>query len=197
MAFDPGHPFPFISHRSKNFAVVVRPQRRTRLARVKIPPALPRFVPIPSSEGGRAAAPFQFAFLEDVIRGNLDQLFPEVEIVGAHLFRVIRDAGVEAPDDDGDDLSESAARSSRYATRRLQQHVEAAMPRRILTTLIDNFEVDDDIVIRSNQRLDLADWMALHRLPLPHLKDAPFVARAWWIRSAIPACSTTSASRTS
>jgi polyphosphate kinase len=182
LAFDPGHPFPFISHRSKNFAVVVRPQRRTRLARVKIPPALPRFVPIPSSEGGRQAAPFQFAFLEDVIRGNLDQLFPDVEIVGAHLFRVIRDAGVEALDDSGDDLLESVDRTlkqMRHAPPSLLQ-VEAAMPRRVLTTLIENFEVDDDIVIRSNQRLDLADWMALHRLPLPHLKDAPFVARAWW-----------------
>ena len=57
LAFDPGHPFPFISHRSKNFAVVVRPQRRARFARVKIPPSLPRFVPIPSSEGGRTGRP--------------------------------------------------------------------------------------------------------------------------------------------
>ena len=182
LAFDPGHPFPFISHRSKNFAVVVRPRRRTRLARVKIPPPLPRFVPIPSSEGGRQAAAFQFAFLEDVIRANLDQLFPDVEIVGAHLFRVIRDAGVEALDDSGDDLLESVDRTLkqiRHAPPTLLQ-IEATMPRRVVTTLTDNFEVDDDIVIRSNQRLDLADWMALHRLPLPHLKDAPFVARAWW-----------------
>ena len=80
LAFDPGHPFPFISHRSKNFAVVVRPQRRTRFARVKIPPPLPRFVPIPSSEDRRQAAPFQFAFLEDVIRANLAQLFPDVRL---------------------------------------------------------------------------------------------------------------------
>jgi polyphosphate kinase len=182
LAFDPGHPFPFISHRSKNFAVVVRPRRRTRLARVKLPPPLPRFVPIPSSEGGRQATAFQFAFLEDVIRANLDQLFPDVEIVGAHLFRVIRDAGVEALDDSGDDLLESVDRTLkqiRHAPPTLLQ-IEATMPRRVVTTLTDNFEVDDDIVIRSNQRLDLADWMALHRLPLPHLKDAPFVARAWW-----------------
>ena len=71
------------------------------------------------------------------------------------------------------------------------------MPRRVVTTLVDNFEVDDDIVIRSNQRLDLADWMALHRLPLPHLKDAPFSPARGGIHSAIPACSTTSANRTS
>ena len=81
LAFDPGHPFPFVSHRSKNLAVVVRPQRRNRFARVKIPPSLPRFVPVPSSETGRTRAAFEFAFLEDVIRGNLAQLFPEVPIV--------------------------------------------------------------------------------------------------------------------
>ena len=38
LAFDPGHPFPFISNRSRNFAVVVRHQRRTKFARVKVPP---------------------------------------------------------------------------------------------------------------------------------------------------------------
>jgi polyphosphate kinase len=181
LAFDPGHPFPFISHRSQNFAVVVRPQRRARLARVKIPPALPRFVPIPT-EHRRPAARFQFAFLEDVIRGNLDQLFPAVQMIGAHLFRVIRDAGIEALDDSGDDLLESVDRTlkqMRHAPPALLQ-IEAAMPRRVVTMLTDNFEVDDDIVIRSSQRLGLADWIALHRLPLPHLKDAPFVARAWW-----------------
>ena len=37
LAFDPGHPFPFISNRSKNFAVVIRHNRRTKFARVKIP----------------------------------------------------------------------------------------------------------------------------------------------------------------
>ena len=98
LAFDPGHPFPFISHRSKNFAVVLRHGRRKRFARVKIPPALPRFVPIPASDVGRTD-PYTFAFLEDVIRANLGELFPGVDIQEAHLFRVIRGAGVESVDE--------------------------------------------------------------------------------------------------
>jgi polyphosphate kinase len=181
LAFDPGHPFPFISHRSKNFAVVVRPERRARLARVKIPPVLPRFVPIPAGETGRDGS-FVFAFLEDVIRANLDQLFPGVDIGGAHLFRVIRDAGVDVVDEAGDDLLETVDRTlkeMRHAPPSLLQ-IESNMPPRVVTTLVENFEVDDDIVIRSNQRLDLADLMALYRLPLPYLKDAPFVPRALW-----------------
>src|SRR5262249_39915694 len=75
LAFDPGHPFPYISNRSKNFAVAVRHNRRTKFARVKVPDILPRFVPVPSTDGPT------FAFLEDVIRQNLHQLFPDVDVI--------------------------------------------------------------------------------------------------------------------
>jgi polyphosphate kinase len=182
LAFDRGHPFPYVSHRSKNFAVVVRPDRRNRFARVKVPPRLARFIPIPQSALPQGAAAFAFAFLEDVIRLNLDQLFPDVTLVSAHLFRVIRDAGIEALDDNGDDLLETVDRTLkqiRQAPPSLLQ-VEANTPNRVVDTLVENFEVDDDIVIRSGSRLDLADWMALHRLPMPHLKDKPFTPRPVW-----------------
>ena len=49
LAFDPGHPFPFISNLSKNFAVVVRHGGRTKFARVKVPDVLPRFIPLPQA----------------------------------------------------------------------------------------------------------------------------------------------------
>ena len=54
LAFDPGHPFPFISNLSKNFAVVVRHGGRTKFARVKVPDVLPRFIPLPEALGARA-----------------------------------------------------------------------------------------------------------------------------------------------
>jgi polyphosphate kinase len=46
--------------------------------------------------------------------------------------------------------------------------------------LMENFEIEDDIVLRSADRLGFSDWMALHRLPIPSLKDAPFVPRTLW-----------------
>ncbi|MGE3177807.1 MAG: polyphosphate kinase 1 [Vicinamibacterales bacterium] len=179
LAFDPGHPFPLISNRSKNLAVVVRHRRRTKFARVKLPALLPRFVPVASPEGGTGYA---FAFLEDVIRLNLPALFNGVEVVGAHLFRVIRDADIELPDDGSDDLMESVDRSlkrMRHGALSLLE-VEAAMPKRVLNILAENFEIEDDVVVRSAGRLDFSDWMALHRLPLPLLKDAPFAPRMLW-----------------
>jgi polyphosphate kinase len=179
LAFDPGHPFPLISNRSKNFAVAVRHNRRTKFARVKVPDTLPRFVPLPGSgrRGGHT-----FAFLEDVIRMNLGELFSGIEVVGAHLFRIIRDTDMELREDGADDLLESVdkqLKEMRYGTPSLLQ-VEASMPRRILKILVENFEVEDDIVTRSADRLDFSDWMPLHRLLLPLLKDPPFAPRSLW-----------------
>ena len=98
LAFDPGHPFPYISNRSKNFAVVVESDGRTRFARVKVPDVLPRFVAVPPLFSGRRG--LTFALLEDVIRLNLGQLFPGMEIVDAHLFRVIRETDIVLQEDD-------------------------------------------------------------------------------------------------
>src|SRR3989449_2624803 len=85
LAVDPGHPFPYISHLSLNLAVMVRdPQRKQqRFARVKVPPVLPRFIPLDGSvEGGERYVP-----LEDVIALHLPLLFPGMEIVTSHRSR--------------------------------------------------------------------------------------------------------------
>src|SRR5262245_33594159 len=176
LAFDPGHPFPFISNRSKNFAVVVRHNRRTKFARVKIPDVLPRFVPVPSKEG------LAFAFLEDVIRLNLHELFADVDVVDAHLFRVIRDTDLEIQEDLAGDLLESVDRTLKQMRSGLPSllEVEAGMPRRVVKTLIENFEIEDDIVVRSDHRLGFSDWASLQHLPFPTLKDVPFAPRTLW-----------------
>ena len=56
LAFDPGHPFPYISNLSHSFAVVVRHSGRTKFARVKVPDKLPRFVAIPERKSARGSA---------------------------------------------------------------------------------------------------------------------------------------------
>ena len=176
LAFDPRHPFPLISNRSKNLAVVIRHNRRTRFARVKIPDVLPRFIPV-ATDTGRG-----FAFVEDVIRINLHALFPDIDVIDAHLFRIIRDTDLDIQEDLASDLLESVDRSlkqQRTAPPSLLQ-VDASMPRRVLKLLMENFEVGDDIVVRTAERLGFSDWMALWRLPIPSLKDLPFVPRTLW-----------------
>ncbi len=145
---------------------------------MKVPPSLSRFVPIPHRPATGTSGQ-TFAFLEDVIRLNLGELFPGVEVVGAHLFRVIRDSDMEVPEDGADDLLESVDRTLkqlRHGSPSLLQ-VEATMPKRVLKILVENVEIEDDVVTATSERLDYADWMALHRLPLPHLKDTVFAPR--------------------
>ncbi len=176
LAFDPGHPFPHISNLSFNFAVVVNFNGQSRFARVKIPDTLPRFFQIPEEMSGRPG--MTFAFLEDVIESNLQELFPGTQIEEAFVFHVTRDTDLVIQEDEADDLLETVdqgLKQIRYGNvSRL--HVEAKMPPKILDVLAENFEVHDPLIVRTENRLNFSDWMELLRLPLPALKDPPFAA---------------------
>ena len=182
LAFDPGHPFPLISNRSRNLAVVVRHHRRTKFARVKIPHTLSRFIELPRTltDGQRT-----FVLLEDVVKANAQELFPGVDIVSAHLFRVIRDSDLVLRERDTDDLleaiDESLKRVRSGAVSLLE--VESDMPPRVLHILTENFEAGEDVVVRSSSRMGFADWLGLVRMHAPALKDPPLVARTLWRRA--------------
>ncbi len=180
LAFDPGHPFPYISNLSKNLAVVVRHNGRTKFARVKVPDMLPRFIPVPESMAPKGG--LTFAFLEDIIELNIQELFPGTEVRGAHLFRIIRDTDMVIQEDEADDLLETVDRGLkqlRYGALSLLE-VDHTMPRRVLNILVENFEVDEDVVVRTADRMGLGDWHALTKIHRPQLKDAPFSARTLW-----------------
>ena len=180
LAFDPGHPFPYISNRSKNLAVVVEHRGRTKFARVKVPDVLPRFVALPAErdQGDR------FALLEDVVRQYLSQLFPGVTVVSAHLFRVLRDTDLVVAHDESEDLMAMVDRSLKEQRRGALSllEVEDGIPSRVLDTLIENFEIGRRVVVRSAGRMGLADWIGLARLRRPGLKDRPFAPVVQWRR---------------
>ena len=180
LAFDPGHPFPYISNLSMNLAVRVRHAGRTKFARVKVPSMLPRFIALPDSLSPQPGV--SYVFLEDVIRRNIQELFPGTQVEGAHLFRIIRDTDMVIQEDEADDLLETVDRGLkqlRYGALSLLQ-VEADMPRRVLSILIENFEVDEDVVVRTTDRLGFGDWHALTKLHRPALKDPAFTPRTLW-----------------
>ena len=181
LAFDPGHPFPLISNLSKNFAVVVRHGGRTKFARVKVPDVLPRFIPIPESLSPSKG--LTFAFLEDVIRANIHELFPGTQVKGVHLFRVIRDADLEIEQAEADDLLETveiSLKQLRHGAIALLQ-VGSDTPSRVMNILVENFEItDDDVVVRTSDRLGFGDWMQLTKIHRPELKDAPFSPPILW-----------------
>ena len=178
LAFDPGHPFPFISNLSMNFAVVVNHNEQVKFARVKIPSTLPRFIQLP--EHLVAQGQSTYVFLGDVIRDNIRLLFPGADVLETYLFRIIRDTDIVIQEDEADDLLESVDKSLkqlRYGALSLLL-VESQTPQKILSILAENFEVSEDVISTTGDRMGFADWMQLYKMiHRPQLKDASFQPR--------------------
>ncbi|WP_245160271.1 RNA degradosome polyphosphate kinase [Blastococcus sp. CT_GayMR20] len=174
LAVDPAHPFPYISGLSLNLAVMVRdPDTNVaHFARVKVPNNVPRFVAVGPTD--RTAT---FLPLEDLIAAHLPQLFPGLDVVSHHLFRVTRNADVEVEEDRDEDLLQALERE--LARRRfgsaVRLEVTESMDPQILEVLLSEMEMQPEDVLHVPGLLDLAALMALYDLDRPELKDDPFV----------------------
>ncbi len=174
LAFDPGHPFPYISNLSLNLAVVVTsPKGEERFARVKVADVIPRLVPIPNSNPD--ASTFRFVWLEDLIADNLGLLFPGMAVKESYVFRVTRNADIEIQEDEAEDLIRSIEESIRL--RRfgsvVRVGVQETMPARIRDILVENLEVTQDDVYPVTPPLGLSHLMSLLKVSRPDLKDPP------------------------
>ncbi|MCL5995212.1 MAG: polyphosphate kinase 1 [Chloroflexi bacterium] len=175
LAFDPGHPFPHISNLSLNLAVVVLDEKgRERFARVKVPPSLPRLVPLtdcPDDECGHC-----FVWLDQVIAANIAALFPGMAVQRTYAFRVTRDTDIEIQEDEAGDLLSTIERvmQDRRFGSVVRLEIAHDMPDRVRDILIQNLEIDLRDVYRVDGTLSLSSLTELLRLPLPKLKDPPF-----------------------
>jgi len=181
LAVDPTHPFPYISNLSQSLAVMLRgPDGEERFARVKVPKILPRWVPLPARHA--------FVPLELVIAANLESLFPGVEILGAHTFRITRNSDLEIEaDEEAEDLLsliQEEVRNRRFAEV-VRLEVQATMPPSLRQMLLEEFSAEQDPPGRPlgpddlyevTGLLDTADLLQLAALDLPEIKDAPFHA---------------------
>ena len=181
LAVDPGHPFPYISNLSLSLAVEIRDPEtgEDHFARVKVPKSLPRWVPVL----GRAN---HFVPLEEVIGANLGALFPGMEVLRWHPFRITRYSDLELPVEEPEDLL--ATIEEQVFKRRFGEvvrlEVEDAMPPHLRTLLLEELRAEDVTqstvlterdVFEAGKLLGLGDLMALASLDCPALRDAPFV----------------------
>jgi polyphosphate kinase len=172
LAVDPSHPFPYISGLSLNLAVVVRnPVTGTELfARVKVPPLLPRFVEV---------GPARFVPLEDVIAAHLHTLFPGMEILQTHTFRVTRNEDVEVEEDDAENLLQALEREllRRRFGPPVRLEVEESIDPHVLELLISELGVNELEVFRLPGPLDLTGLWTLYGLDRDDLKQRRFVPK--------------------
>ncbi len=173
LAVDPAHPFPYISNLSLNLAVAVRnaASGEERFARVKVPPVLPRFVALPDG--------VRFVPLEQVIAAHLGSLFPGMEILAHHPFRVTRDADIELTDESEDLLAamESVLRQRSRFGLEIRLEIDTTMPTQVLELLCRELELAPSDVYVIDGPLDLGGLWDIYSLPRPELKYAPWAGR--------------------
>jgi polyphosphate kinase len=173
LAIDPGHPFPFISNRSVNLAVRLHDvEGRRRLARLKVPNVLPRFVPVEAENGTQL-----FIRLEELLSAHLEALFPGMVIDDVATFRVLRDADLEIQDLESADLLETVEEV--VALRRFGSavalQINHEMAPEILSELTTKLNLAPDDVYEVRGPLGLSDLAELTALERPGLRAAPLV----------------------
>src|SRR5438876_2836492 len=171
LAVDPAHPFPCISNLSLNLAVLVRDPVTgvRRFARLKMPPLLPRFLPLPDGE--------RFVPIEQVVADHLDRLFPGMEIVTHHVFRVTRDADLEVEEDEAEDLLaavELVLSRRRRGAMSVRLEIERSMTPEVRSLLMRELELTLDQIYETDGLLDLGALWGLVALDRPELKEPPW-----------------------
>ena len=116
---------------------------------MKVPPLLPRFVPLPDDQ--------RFVLLEQVIAARLDALFPGMEVLSHYPFRVTRDTDFEI-EDEAEDLLEAVAsvlrRRSRFGLV-VRLEVDTTMTHEVLDLLCRELELSEPDVTTVDGPLDL------------------------------------------
>ncbi len=171
LSVDPSHPFPYISSLSLNLAAVVRDPMtgQRRFARVKVPPLLERFVALGDGE--------RFVTIEQVLAAHLDSLFPGMEILSDHVFRITRDADMDVEEDEAEDLLaaiETVLVRRRRAASPVRLEVDDSISDEVRGLLLRELELEAEDVYEVRGLLDLGSLLSLTALDRPDLKDDPF-----------------------
>lgn len=170
LAVDPAHPFPYISGLSLNLAVLIRDPRvgTEHFARVKVPPIFKRFVPLGNQ---------RFVPLEDVIGEHLKRLFPGMEVIAVHTFRVTRNEDLEVEEDDAENLLMALEKEllRRKFGPPVRLEVEESISPKVLELLVSELGVSEDEVFKLAGPLDLVGLHGIADLPREDLQYPAFV----------------------
>jgi len=171
LAVDPAHPFPYISGLSLNLAVRVRHPvtGKEQFARLKVPPKLPRFVRVDERE---SPGSLRFILLEDLIAHHLGDLFPGMEILEHHVFRVTRNEDVEVDEDESENLIQALEKEllRRRFGPPIRLEVTGDIDPVTLGLLVRELDISEQEVYRLPSPLDLGGLFELARIDRPELR---------------------------
>lgn len=182
LSVDPGHPFPFISNLSTSLGVTLRhPERDEKLfARIKIPKVLPQWIQIPNhinhpekdATVKKGKLSFKLISLIEVIKENLEDLFPSMEVLNVMPFRLTRNADSDRDEEDAEDLLqmiEEELRQRRFAEVVRLEHGPKPDPW-MLEFLASELDLSNEDIYELPSLLDYQDLNHIADLPREDLK---------------------------
>ncbi|HEU5041998.1 MAG TPA: polyphosphate kinase 1, partial [Gemmatimonadales bacterium] len=181
----PGFPTPVMPQLSVLLAVLLQDTETgpTHIAYLRLPDRLPRFLPVPESSDRIT--------LEEVVRANLEALYPRREIEGAWLFRLTRAADLELEEADAGDLLQAIEESvqRRALNPVVRVEIERAMPRAVRERLLWELRFErggeaaplgESEIVDVDGMLDLRALRELAALPMPEAHYPRFEGRDPW-----------------
>ena len=175
LAIDPAHPFPFIPNLGFTLALRLVRAKDGKIvtALVPIPPQLQRFIRLP--DVGKIV---RFLPLEKIVTMYLDRLFPDHEVSGSGVFRILRDSDVEV-EEEAEDLMllfETLLKRRRRGSV-IHMKCSRSMPDDLREFIADQLDLDQQDLVIIDHLLGLSD---LDKLILDERRDLqfkPYVAR--------------------
>ncbi|MEV8337019.1 RNA degradosome polyphosphate kinase [Leucobacter sp. NPDC077196] len=176
LAVDPAHPFPYISGRALNVSIRVRNPNTDKIefARLKVPQMIPRYVRV---DGRESVDDVRFIPLEELIANQLGGLFPGMEVIDHHVFRVTRNEDVEIEEDETENLIQALEKEllRRRFGPPIRLEISDDMDEATLELLVREFDIDEQQVYTLPAPLDLSGLFALTRVARPDLKFKPHI----------------------
>ena len=187
MTLSPGHPIPHMPHLTLAIAVVLRDSEdnRLHLAEVEIPSDAPRLLKVPDTDG-------TLITIEEVVRSNIDMVFPPDRVADMHVFRVTRGGDLDLDEESADDLIEAVADAAgrRMTNPAVRVEVERGMPGFVRNLVLESLgreaaakeaglgpadidEVDGLLDLRCLSKIELPDLPGLRYEPFEAAKPFP------------------------
>jgi polyphosphate kinase len=174
MAVDFGRPFPFVTNKSLHIVSKIFVDNQFRLALVKVPDVISRFVPF------KVKDEIIYVLLEDLIIQFMDQLFIGHQIVHSSVIRLTRNADLDLIEDDADDLLmviEEAVKKRKWGGP-IRLEIEAGIDPWVETLLKQIFNLENSQIYYFNQMMDLTAWFGFkHGKSVKKLKSEAFKPR--------------------
>lgn len=181
MGLDPAHPFPRILNKSLNFVLSLEGAdafgRSSGFAVVQVPRSLPRLIRLPKEVAG---GPYDFVLLSSIVHAQVGDLFPGMQVLSCHQFRVTRNSDLWVDEEEVDDLLKAikGELSSRNYGDAVRLEIADDCSDEMAQFLLDKFHLSREYLYRVNGPVNVHRLSAMYDMvDRPELKYPPLSPR--------------------